>query len=182
MWIYVNQTKENIHRPIKLDLTKKWIATADSIGLDNFKINVIGKKYLSLEIKGKGFSFDENWIDQKKKTIETLKKIEEIGEYLGTTNGKVEELITGFFALGLNRYSKEKDFIVFENETWLTFSKGYLYFPREYAIKINDTINCNDLTKGDYRIGWQNNYIIKNKIDKNWFEWYRPTGLKDAPK
>lgn len=177
MWLYVNQTKENIHRPLQLDWTKEWIAKSDSIGLENFKINVIGKKHLSLEMNNKSFSFDENWIGKKEKTIETTKKLEAIAKYLSISNKEAEEVITGFLALGLNRYSNEKEYILFENETWLTFSKGYLYFPKEYKIEVNDTINLKDLTKVNSRVEGSKNYIIKNKIDKNWLEWYRPTGL-----
>jgi hypothetical protein len=180
-WIWRNQRPENIHWPLepKLEATKKWLDKANKIdSLKYLEIDVLSKKWCAFKVNEDTRFFDENWLGKNSKTAGTVKVLANIGQQLSISQEETEELITGFVSLKVNRFSKEKDYALFQNETWLSFSKGYLYLPKEYQIKENDTINLNELTHGNCRDGWWNNVIIQKKITANWFEWYRPTGLR----
>ncbi len=180
-WIWANQRPENIHWPLepKLAATEKWLNKANKIdSLKYLEIDVLSKKWCAFKINEDTRIFDENWLRKSSKTPKTAKELENIGRQLSISKEEVEELITEFVSLKVNRFSKEKDYVLFQNETWMSFSKGYLYLSKEYHINENDTINLNELTHGNYREGWWNNFIIEKKITANWFEWHRPTGLK----
>ena len=173
MWVWNKDPggRYNTHNPLQLDNANKWIESILTIpALKTLKIEVTSRKWDHYSVNDSVMFFD-----LKNKELPNYHSYFTFAKRLNTDPEQLKKVVLDFDNLGLNRFYRENEFIAFNTETSLSFSKGYFYF---FDTTVSRNINSGDILNFKngkdlkyFRQGMFDTFLVLKKHDGHWIEW-----------